>query len=81
MHQMRKVFVAIVILGMMVGQAQAVTLAEIIRNCRADGKTYCPNSSYGKPMQACLSEHMSQLSPSCKDIVARLNKGEKVSFF
>ncbi len=62
-------------------QAQAVTLGEIIRNCRADGKVLCPTTSYGKPMQACLAQHMKQLSPACKPIVVRLNNGEKVTFF
>jgi hypothetical protein len=64
-----------------VGSAQAVSLSEIIRNCRADGKTYCPSAGYGKPMQACLSAHMKELTPGCQAIVERLNKGEKFSFF
>ncbi len=71
----------IFVLTVLGGSPHAVTLSEIIRNCRNDGKTLCPTSSYGKAMQACLVEHMKQLSPKCKPIVIRLNNGEKFSLF
>jgi hypothetical protein len=75
---MKKIMLLLILTA---SQAQAVTLGEIIRNCRADGKALCPNASYGKAMQTCLAQHMKQLSPACKPIVVRLNNGEKVTFF
>ena len=75
---------ALLILAFVTGTAStafAVSLSEIIRNCRADGKIYCPNTSNGKPMQQCLTLHRSEISVGCKGIVDRLNSGEKFSFF
>lgn len=58
--------------------AHAVSLREIIRDCGTDGKKYCKGVSYGAPMQACLSKQKDKLSPKCRAIVERLEKGEKV---
>ena len=61
--------------------AHAVSLREIIRDCGPDGRLYCKNVSYGAPMQACLSKNKGKLTPVCKAIVVRLDKGEKVRLF
>ena len=78
---MKKLLAWVLLLICLGGSAYAVTLSEIIRNCRNDGKALCPTSSYGKAMQACLVAHMKELSPNCKPIVIRLNNGEKFSLF
>lgn len=61
--------------------ANAVSLSEIIRNCKADGKVYCEKSSYGKAMQVCLTQHREEITPACRSVVDRLNAGEKFSLF
>jgi len=61
--------------------AQAVSLSEVIRKCGDDGKAFCKGVGYGKPMQDCLSANKSKLSPQCKPIMDRLEKGEKVGIF
>ena len=67
-------------LGLM-ASASAVGLRQVIRDCGPDGKRLCPGVSYGAPMQACLSRNKAKLTPVCKAIVDRLDKGEKVTLF
>ncbi|MDE2445148.1 MAG: hypothetical protein KGO94_03145 [Alphaproteobacteria bacterium] len=72
-------FVVIVISTVaFVSGAQAVSLAQVIRDCGSDSKTFCKGVGYGKPMQSCLSGHKTNLKPACRAIVARLEKGEPV---
>jgi len=61
--------------------AHAVSLSKVIRDCGDDGKAYCKGVGYGAPMQACLSQNKTKLSPQCKAIIDRLDKGEKVGIF
>lgn len=61
--------------------AHAISLREVIRDCGPDGKLYCKNASYGAPMQACLSKNKAKLTPVCRAIIVRLDKGEKVRLF
>jgi hypothetical protein len=61
--------------------AHSVSLRQVIRDCRPDGKIHCKGVKYGAPMQACLSKNKSKLTPACRAIVDRLDKGEKVRLF
>ncbi len=61
--------------------AHAVLLREVIRDCGPDGKLFCKSAGYGAPMQACLSNNKAKLTPVCKAIIVRLEKGEKVRLF
>lgn len=63
------------------GPASAVGLRAVIRDCGADGKAYCEGVGYGKPMQACLSHNKKKLSPACREIIDRLDRGEEVEIF
>jgi len=58
--------------------AGAVGLRQVISDCGADGKTYCDGVGYGAPMQACLARNYKKLTPACKQVMDRLNKGESV---
>ncbi len=42
---------------------------------------YCKGVGYGAPMQACLSRNKEKLTPVCRAVVDRLDKGEKVTLF
>ena len=61
--------------------AHAVSLSEVIRKCGDDGKALCKGVGYGQPMQDCLVAKKSKVSPQCKPIIDRLEKGEKVGIF
>ena len=79
---MQKYYIpAFIALFILATPAYAVSLSEIIRNCKADGKVYCEKSSYGKAMQVCLTQHREVITPACRGVVDRLNAGEKFSLF
>ena len=59
----------------------AVGLRAVIRDCGGDGETYCQGVGYGAPMQSCLARHYKKLTPACRVIMDRLNKGETVEIF
>lgn len=59
----------------------AVGLREVIRDCGADGKAYCEGVGYGKPMQDCLSRQKKRLTPACRAVIDRLERGEEVEIF
>ena len=80
MHVERLLF-ACLISSILASSAHAVSLREVIRDCGPDGKLYCKGVSYGAPMQACLSKNKGKLTPVCRAIVNRLDKGEKVKLF
>ncbi len=61
--------------------AAAASLKEVIATCGDDGERLCKGVGYGKPMQACLESRKDQLTPACKALVDRLQKGEKVTLF
>jgi hypothetical protein len=61
--------------------ADAVPLRQVIRDCGADGKAYCEGVGYGAPMQACLSRNKKKLTPACRAIIDRLDRGEQVEIF
>lgn len=64
-----------------VTSAQAVGLRAVIRDCGGDGESYCRGVGYGAPMQECLARHYKKLTPACRAIMDRLNKGETVEIF
>lgn len=61
--------------------AGAVGLRAVIRDCGADGKALCEGVGYGAPMQACLSRNKKKLTPACRAIIDRLDRGEEVEVF
>lgn len=61
--------------------AGAVPLRKVISDCGADGKAYCAGVGYGAPMQACLARNKKKLTPACRAIIDRLDKGEEVEIF
>jgi hypothetical protein len=61
--------------------AGAVSLKEVISRCGKDGKLYCKGVGYGQPMQTCLSANKQKLSPQCRPVIERLERGEKVGIF
>ncbi len=63
------------------GQAMAVSIGEMSRDCGDDAKAYCDGVGYGDAMQACLEAHEDKLTPQCKAIITRLKGGEGVSLF
>lgn len=76
------IFAAAVIVSMLaIMPAGAVGLRAVIRDCGGDGESYCQGVGYGTPMQACLARHYKKLTPACRDIMDRLNKGETVEIF
>lgn len=60
------------------GAAHAVGLRQVIRDCGDDGRAYCDGVGYGAPMQTCLARNYKKLTPACKGVMDRLNKGESV---
>jgi hypothetical protein len=64
-----------------VSAAHAVSLTTVIRTCGDDSKALCKGVSYGAPMQACLIRNKAKVTPACRRIVERLEKGEKVRVF
>ena len=77
---MRVLFTALLALCL-VSSASAIGLRQVIRDCGPDGKLYCKSVGYGAPMQACLSRNKEKLTPVCRAVVDRLDKGEKVTLF
>jgi hypothetical protein len=61
--------------------AHSVGLTALIRLCGDDAKALCKGVSYGAPMQACLIRNKAKVTPACRKIVERLEKGEKVRVF
>ncbi|WP_036284734.1 hypothetical protein [Methylocystis sp. ATCC 49242] len=61
--------------------APAVPLRQVISDCGSDGKAYCEGVGYGAPMQACLARNKKKLTPACRAIIDRLEKGEEVEIF
>jgi hypothetical protein len=77
-----RIFFAAVAAGVIaVSPAAAVGLREVIRDCADDGENFCAGVGYGAPMQACLAGQYKKLSPACRAIIDRLNKGETVGIF
>lgn len=61
--------------------AAAVPLRQVISDCGSDGKAYCEGVGYGAPMQTCLARNKKKLTPACRAIIDRLEKGEEVEIF
>lgn len=82
-HRCRIVMLAIVASAATLPSAQvgAVGLRAVIRDCGSDGENYCQGVGYGAPMQSCLARHYKKLTPACRAIMDRLNKGEEVEIF
>lgn len=78
---MNRVFASTLVMISLTVSASAIGLRQVIRDCGPDGKLYCKNVGYGTPMQACLSRNKEKLTPICRAIVDRLDKGEKVTLF
>jgi hypothetical protein len=78
---MKRPSVAALLILALAAPAAAVSLRQVIRDCGPDGKIYCSGVGYGAPMQTCLSRNKAKLTPVCRAIVDRLDKGEKVRLF
>jgi hypothetical protein len=76
-----KAVCALLILLALASPAAAVGLRAVIRDCGADGKAHCEGVGYGAPMQACLSRNKKKLTPACRAIIDRLDRGEEVEIF
>jgi nanoRNase/pAp phosphatase (c-di-AMP/oligoRNAs hydrolase) len=78
---MKRLSAAALLILAIAAPASAVSLRQVIRDCGPDGKIYCKGVSYGAPMQACLSRNKAKLTPVCRAVVERLDRGEKVRLF
>ncbi len=78
---MFKIGTAFMLLVSLSNAAYAIGLRQVIRDCGPDGKILCKGVSYGAPMQACLAKNKDKLTPKCRAVVERLEKGEKVKLF
>jgi hypothetical protein len=78
---MRNVAVVLFLVFSPTTAAQAVGLTTLIRICGDDSKSLCKGVGYGAPMQACLIKNKAKVTPACRKIVGRLEKGEKVRVF
>lgn len=78
---MRRIFSALLLLPLSTAPLGAASLSEVIRVCGDDGKRLCAGVGYGKPMQTCLASKREKLTPACRALVDRLEKGEKVTIF
>jgi hypothetical protein len=78
---MHRLVMALALTLLATGSALAVSVFEISGKCGDDGNKYCEGVSYGQTMSDCLNAHYKQLSPDCKLVMDRINKGEKVSVF
>ncbi len=78
---MKKLALVLLVTLCAVSAAHAVGLTTVIRTCGDDSKAYCKGVSYGAPMQACLIRNKAKVTPACRKIVERLEKGEKVRVF
>lgn len=72
---------AMILTALPAASAGAVGLRAVIRDCGGDGESYCRGVGYGAPMQECLAQHYKKLTPACRAIMDRLNKGETVEIF
>jgi hypothetical protein len=61
--------------------AHSIGLTTLISICGDDSKFLCKGVSYGAPMQACLIRNKAKVTPACRKLVERLEKGEKVRVF
>ena len=77
---MKTIFLTL-LLTLSAGSAHAIGLTTVIRTCGDDSKALCKGVSYGVPMQACLIKNKTKVTPACRKIVERLEKGEKVRVF
>ena len=80
-EDMHRLILALALTLVATGSALAVSVFEISGKCGDDGKKYCEGVGYGQAMSDCLNAHYKQLSPDCKLVMDRINKGEKVSVF
>jgi hypothetical protein len=80
-QSMRKIAFTLLVTLSALSAAQAVGLSTVIRTCGDDSKVLCKGVSYGAPMQACLIRNKAKVTPACRRIVERLEKGEKVRVF
>jgi hypothetical protein len=78
---MRNAARALLFVLLPVSAAHAVGLTTVIRTCGDDSKALCKGVSYGAPMQACLIKNKAKVTPACRKIVERLEKGERVRVF
>jgi hypothetical protein len=78
---MQKLALALLLTLAAASAAYAVGLTTVIRTCGDDSKALCKGVSYGAPMQACLIRNKAKVTPACRKIVERLEKGEKVRVF
>jgi hypothetical protein len=78
---MKKFALALLIALTAASAAHAIGLATVIRVCGDDSKALCKGVGYGAPMQACLIRNKAKVTPACRKIVERLEKGEKVRVF
>ena len=78
---MQKISLALVIALLAAASAHAVGLTTLIRICGGDSKALCKGVSCGAPMQACLVKNKAKVTPACRKIVERLEKGGKVLVF
>ena len=79
--RMKKLALTILLITLSAPIANAVGLTALIRICGDDSKALCKGVSYGAPMQACLVKNKAKVTPACRAIVERLEKGEKVRVF
>jgi hypothetical protein len=78
---MRNVAVVLFLVFSPASAAHAIGLTTVIRVCGDDSKAQCKGVGYGAPMQACLIKNKAKVTPACRKIVERLEKGEKVRVF
>jgi hypothetical protein len=80
-RHMKRLLTTAVLFVCMAAPTAAIGLRQVIRDCGPDGKMYCKGVGYGAPMQACLSRNKEKLTPVCRAVIDRLDKGEKVTLF
>ncbi|NMA99207.1 MAG: hypothetical protein GX970_14070 [Phyllobacteriaceae bacterium] len=78
---MRRMIFASALMLLATGQAAAVSVWELSRNCGRETDQYCKGVGFGDAMTECISGYYDQLSPECQAIVDRIRSGEKVSLF
>lgn len=78
---MKSILAGMLVFLVAIPTAGAVPLRELIRDCGADRQTYCEGVAHGAPLQACLSQNKKKLTPACRGIIERLDKGEEVEIF
>ena len=81
LRHMQKLALTLLLTLAAAASAHAVGLTTLIRICGDDSKALCKGVSYGAQMQACLVKNKAKVTPACRKIVERLEKGEKVRVF